>query len=149
MRRSVIKICAVVVLSISMLYSGVAWAIDNCLREHGHSDHATLEHRHDQEHGHDHDLGSSIDHNDFQDPAIPIIHCTSLFHPGEPGAVVASFNLKRLGKAAPLHASFAPEAISPEIKNNLWLQSLFKRILNFSFFPLDHTRHPFSSVLQI
>jgi hypothetical protein len=65
-----------------------------------------------------------------------------------PAAAVASFTLLRLGKVVPLHVSLLPETISPETKNNLWLNSLFRRILTFSF-AFDRTRHLFLSVLQI
>ena len=152
MSRCALKICTVVALSIALMYSGVAWAVDNCLREHGHSDHATLEHHHEQDHHqeqkHRHNHATSENHKDTQDSSLPIIHCTSMLYQIGPAAAVASFTLLRLGKVVPLHVSLLPEAISPETKNNLWLNSLFKRILTFSF-AFDRTRHLFLSVLQI
>jgi hypothetical protein len=152
MNRCVLKICAVVALSIALTYSGAAWAIDSCLREHGHSDHATLEHHHEQDHHqeqkHRHDHATSENHKDSQDPSVPIIHCTSMPYQIGPAAAVASFTLLRLGKVVPLDVSLLPEAISPEAKKNLWLNSLFRRILTFSI-PFDRTRHLFLSVLQI
>ena len=149
MNRCVLKICAVVALSIALTYSGAAWAIDSCLREHGHSDHATLEHHHEQDHHqeqkHRHDHATSENH---KDSSVPIIHCTSMRYQIGPAAAVASFTLLRLGKVVPLDVSLLPEAISPEAKKNLWLNSLFRRILTFSI-PFDRTRHLFLSVLQI
>src|ERR671919_472348 len=152
MSRCALKICTVVALSIALMYSGVAWAVDNCLREHGHSDHATLEHHHEQDHHqeqkHRHNHATSENHKDTQDSSLPIIHCTSMLYQIGPAAAVASFTLLRLGKVVPLHVSLLPEAISPEAKKNLWLNSLFRRILTFSI-PFDRTRDLFLSVLQI
>ena len=139
MREQLLRICAVIVLSVALMYSGVAWAVNNCLREHAHSEHEAAEHHHHEQ--------DSESHKDSHDPSNPIVHCASLFHYAGPSAVVASFNLFRSGKALPLHVSLVPDAFFPDIKTNVWLQSLFKRILTVSF-PIDRP-HLFLSVLQI
>ena len=139
MSRCALKIFAVFLLSLALIYSGVAWAIDNCLKEHAHAEQDVAEHHHDE-----HD---SEDNKDSHDPSNPIVHCTSLFDHAGPSAVVASFNLSKSGKAVPLHISLVPDTVFPEIQSNVWLQSLFKRILAV-WLPTDRP-HLFLSVLQI
>ena len=141
MIRRVLKISVVLALSIALMYSGVAWAIDNCLREAGHShDGAGAEHDHAQQHS-DHDRSS-------KDSPSPIIHCTSLFPEAGPAAVVKSFTLAEAGKILPLYIAAGLDAISEFPRTNVWLQALFKRILTFSS-RFDRTRHLSLSVLQI
>ena len=146
MTGRIFKSCAIIVLAIALLYSGVAWAIDNCLREDGHSHRSAVENHHGQGHGHDH--ASSKNHQDSQQGPAPIIHCRSLFNHVGPGVVVTSFRLGSDGKIVALHASLIPEAGSQEAGNNLWLNSLFRRILTFSL-PFARPRYLFLSVLQV
>lgn len=140
MKRRVFEFCVVITLSIAMLYSGVAWAMENCLRDDAHSSQAASEHRHDSQ--------TPAHHGQPGDPSLPIIHCTSVMHHPGPAALGSSARLTRLWEAVPLSAFLASGAISPEFKNNLWLDALFKRMLTFSFTP-DLPRHLFFSVLQI
>jgi hypothetical protein len=137
------KFCAITVLAVALVYSGVAWA--TCLRD-GHSHDSAVENNHEQGHGHDH-AGSKNQH-DSQEPSAPIIHCTSFFNHVGPGVVVTSFHLESSGKLVALHGALIPEAVSQEARNNLWLNSLFRRILTFSF-SFGRTRHLFLSVLQV
>ena len=139
MGTRVLKISAVLVLSIALMYSGVAWAIDNCLRGTGHSHDAGGEHDHAQQHS---------DDPPSQDASDPIIHCTRLFPEAGPAAVVKSFTLGDAGKILPLYVAPGLGAISQLARTNVWLQALFKRTLIFSS-PFDRTRHLFLSVLQI
>lgn len=139
MSRCAPKIFVVFLLSLALMYSGVAWAIDNCLTEHAHAEQDVAEHHHHEQ--------DSENHKDSHDPSNPIVHCTSLFHHAGPSAVVASFNLFRSSKALPLHVSLIPDAVFPDTKANAWLQSLFKRILTV-WLPTDRP-HLFLSVLQI
>ena len=134
-----LKISALLALSIALMYSGVAWAIDNCLRETGHSHGAEAEHDHAQQHS---------DHSHSQDASQPIIHCTSLLPELGPSAVVKSFTLFETGKALPLYVISTFEAFSPLLSDSAWLQALFKRTLTFSL-RFDRTRHLSLSILQI
>ena len=139
MSERLLRICAIIILSVALMYSGVAWAVNNCLREHAHTEQDVPEHHH-----HEHD---SDNHKDSQGSSNPIVHCTSLFDDAGPSAVVASFNLFRSGKALSLHVSLVPALVFAEIKTNVWLQSLFKRNLTIPF-PPDRP-HLFLSILQI
>ena len=139
MSERLLRICAIIILSVALMYSGVAWAVNNCLREHAHTEQDVPEHHH-----HEHD---SDNHKDSQGPFNPIIHCTSLFNHTGPSAVVASFNLFRSGKALSLNVSLVPDLVFPEIETNVWLQSLFKRVLTVPF--RTDRPHLFLSVLQI
>ena len=134
-----LKISAVLALSVALMYSGVAWAIDNCLRETGHSHGAEAEHDHAHQ---------QSDRDTSQDASDPIIHCTSLFPQAAPAAVVKSFTLVKAEKALALYVTASSHAISEFPRNAVWLQALFKRILTFSL-RFDRTRHLSLSVLQI
>lgn len=140
MTYQIFKPCGLIALSIALLYSGVAWAMERCLRDAGHSNHAASEHRHNPQ--------PSANHNDSQDPSARIIHCTSATHQTGPAALVASAKLSRFSEGVQLKASHRPEAISPEFKNTLWLEALFRKIITFSS-PGNLARHLFLSVLQI
>lgn len=139
MRERLLRICAIIILSVALMYSGVAWAVNNCLREHAHTEQDVEEHRHDHHH--------SEDTKDSHQSSDPIVHCSSLFHHAGPSTIVTSFNLLKSGKALPLYFSSIPDLVFPETKINVWLQSLFKRILTVPF-PTDRP-HLFLSVLQI
>lgn len=139
MSERLLRICAIIILSVALMYSGVAWAVNNCLREHAHTEQDVPEHHH-----HEHD---SDNHKDSQGSSNPIVHCTSLFDDAGPSAVVASFNLFRSGKALPLYFSSIPHLVFPAIETDVWLQSLFKRNLTIPF-PTDRP-HLFLSILQI
>ena len=138
---SVLKIFAVLALSIALMYSGVAWAIDNCLRDAGHShDDAGAEHDHAPHHS---------DHNrPSRDSSDPILHCTSLFPETVPATVVKAFTLAEAGKVLPLYIAADLGAITQSGHTNAWLQALFKRTLTFSSL-FDRTRYLSLSVLQI
>ena len=141
----IFKSCGIIVLAVALLYAGVAWAIDSCLREDGHAHGLAFDNHNDDGHGHDH--ASSNNQQDSEEPSAPIIHCTSFFNHVGPGVVVTSFQLGSAGKVVALHASLISAAVSQEARNNLWLNSLFRKILTFSF-PFDRTRHLFL-VLQV
>ena len=133
------RISAAIVLSIALMYSGVAWAIDNCLSEHAHAAEDVAGHHHDE---HDRE-----DNRDSHHSSNPIVHCSSLFHHPGPSTIVPSFNLSKSGKALPLYFSSILDILAPQTKTNLWLQSLFERNLTVPF-PTDRP-HLFLSVLQI
>ena len=131
---------SVVFLSLFLTYAGVAWALEACLRHDGHSDHSTFE---------DHsDSHSSVGHDHSPDPSPPIIHCTSVAHQVGPAARIASAEIPRSDKVVALDMVSFPYAVPATIRNDLWLEAVFKSIVTFSS-PIDLARHLFLSILQI
>jgi hypothetical protein len=79
---------------------------------------------------------------------VPVIHCTLRIHQVGPAVQVASAGILRSDKSLALHAAFLPDAVAAVLRNDLWLEALFKKILTFSL-PNDLSRHLFLSILQI
>jgi len=131
---------SVVCLSLFLTYAGVAWALEACLRHDGHSDHSTFENHSDSH--------SSVGHDHSPDPSPPIIHCTSVAHQVGPAARTASAESPRSDKGVALDMVSFPYAVSATIRNDLWLEAVFKSIVTFSS-PIDLARHLFLSILQI
>jgi len=131
---------SVVCLSLFLTYAGVAWALEACLRHDGHSDHSTFENHSDSH--------SSVGHDHSPDPSLPIIHCTSVTHQVGPAARIASAEIPRSDKGVALDMVSFPYAVSATLRNDLWLEAVFKRIVTFSS-PIDLARHLFLSILQI
>jgi hypothetical protein len=134
------KPLGIIFLSVLVLYAGVASAFEACLRHDGHSDHGVTEHHHNSE--------ASSQHTHPQDQSVPVIHCTLLIHQVGPAVQVASAEIHPSDKSLALHAAFLPDAVSAVLRNDLWLEALFKKILTFSL-PSDLSRHLFLSILQI
>jgi hypothetical protein len=65
-----------------------------------------------------------------------------------PAARIASLEIPRSDKGVALHMLSFPDAVSAALKNNLWLDAVFRRIVTISL-PIDLARHLFLSVLQI
>jgi hypothetical protein len=127
-------------LSLFLTYAGVAWALEACLRHDGHSDHSTVE---------DHsDSHSSVGHDHSHDAALPIIHCTSVDHQAGPAARIASAEIPRSDKGVALDIVSFPYVVSATLRNDLWLEAVFKRMFTFSL-PIDLARHLLLSILQI
>jgi len=120
-------------LCLFLFYAGVAWALEACLLDHGHSDHAISE--------------ALVSHDPPRDPSIPVIHCTSVNQEVGPMARGASVEVPRSDKVIPLDAAFLHGARSA-LGSGLWLDALFKRATAFPS-PIDLARHLFLSVLQI
>ena len=131
---------SVVFLSLFLTYAGVAWALEACLRHDGHSDHSTFENHSDSH--------SSVGHDHSQDPHLPIIHCNSVTHQVGPAARIASAEIPRSDKGVALDVVSYPYAVSATLRNDLWLEAVFKSIVTFSS-PIDLARHLFLSILQI
>jgi len=131
-------------LSFVVVYSEGAYALAACsVRHRGHEHHASYE------------IGeSSVDHHTMteasspQDSSTPVIHCVPLNQQVGATAQTASFQLTCSHRIIPLHAASFPDPLSPVLKNNLWLEALFKKILTFSL-PNNLSRHLFLSILQI
>jgi hypothetical protein len=140
MSRQFLKPCGILALSIALLYSGVAWTMEACMRHDGHSDHRVTEDHHNSE--------ASSRHTHPEDQSAPVIHCTLLIHQVGPAVQVAATEIHPSDKSLALHAAFLPVAVSDVLRNDLWLEALFKKILTFSL-PNDLSRHLFLSILQI
>ena len=130
--------------SFVLVYAGAAYALVACLVNHR-----------DHEHRASHEVDeSSVNHHAMteasssQDSSAPVIHCTPLNQQVGATARTASFELTRSDRITPLHAASFPEPLSPALKNNLWLEALFKKILTFSL-PNNLSRHLFLSILRI
>jgi hypothetical protein len=134
-----LKACGILALSIALLYSGVAWTMEACMRHDGHSDHRVTEDHHNSE---------ALPQHTHPEDQSPVIHCTLLIHQVGPAAQVASAGIQCSDKSLALHAAFLPDAVSAVLKNDLWLEALFKKILTFSL-PNDLSLHLLLSVLQI
>ena len=131
---------SVIFLSLFLTYAGVAWALEACLRHDGHSDHSTFENRSD--------FHAQVVHDHSQAPSLPVIHCTSVTHQVGPAARIASAEIPRSDKGVALHMVSLPDAVSAVLRNDLWLEAVFKRIVTVSL-PIDFSRHLFLSVIQI
>jgi hypothetical protein len=130
----------VIILSLFLMYAGIAWVFEACLSPDGHSDHSAFENRSDfhVEVGHDHS----------QDRSLPIIHCAPVTQEVGPAARIASGEMPRSYKSVALYMVPFPYAVSAALGNDLWLDAVFKRIVTFSL-PIDLARRLFLSILQI
>jgi hypothetical protein len=140
MSRQFLKPCGILALSIALLYSGVAWTMQACMRHDGHSDHRVTEDHHNSH--------VSSQHTHPEDQSVPVIHCTLLIHQVGPAVQVAAAEISRSNKSDALHMVSLPDAVSAVLRNNLWLEAVFKRIVTVSL-PIDFARHLFLSILQI
>jgi hypothetical protein len=129
-----------ILLSLFLTYAGIAWALHACLRHDGHSDHSTFENRSD--------FHAQVVHDHSQAPSLPRIHCTSVNHQVGPAARIASAEIPRSDRGVAVAMVSFPYTVSATLRNDLWLEAVFKRIVSFSL-PIDLARHLFLSVLQI
>lgn len=133
------KRISLILLSLLLLYGSVAWALDLCLRHDDHSPRtATENHR---------GLEALPEHSYPQESSVPVIHCTPVSQEVGPAAQVIQAGFSRPDKEASFQTPLLPEALSPAVRDNLWLEP-FRKILTFSL-PHDLSRHLFLSVLQI
>ncbi|HEX9274279.1 MAG TPA: hypothetical protein VGA01_18945 [Candidatus Binatia bacterium] len=110
------------------------------MRHDGHSDHRVAEDHHNSE--------ALPQHTHPEDQSVPVIHCTLLIHQVGPAVQVASAEIPRTDKGVALHMVSLPDAVTVVVRNNLWLEAVFKRIVTGSL-PIDLARHLFLSILQI
>jgi hypothetical protein len=135
-----VKKILIIFLSLLIFYSGIAWALEACLRHGVHSDHGTVENRSDS-----HVL---VGHDDPRDPSVPVVYCIPASQEIGPMARIASAQIPRPDKGAALYMVSLSDAVSSQLKNDLWLAAVFRRIVTFSL-PIDLARYLFLSVLQI
>ena len=131
---------SVIFLSLFLSYAGVAWALEACLGHADRSDHAIQEHHPDS--------NTLVGHDHPQDPSETVIHCARLSQQLGPAVRIASAEISRPDKGFALHMGPISDAVSATLRNDLWLDAVFRRIITISF-PVALARHLFLSVLQI
>lgn len=136
----ILKICAVSALSLALLYSGAVWAMAGCLYDGGHSHRVAMEDHHETQ--------AASDFNHHQNASMPVLHCAPVNAQGCPGARGALAEISRPDKGGALYTASLSLAAFDVLRNDLWLEALFKRIVTFSI-PPDLARHLFLSVLRI
>lgn len=139
MSGRVFKSCAIIALSMAFLYSGVAWAMEACVRHDSHADYAAVQEHHlshrSLEHAHAHD-------------SVPVIHCGSWSDQAGPAVRRTSTEIRRSDKSVAFHPASPPGTHSAVLRNDLWLEAVFRKLAEF-FLPVDLDRHLFLSVFQI
>ena len=135
-----VKSCVVIALCFAVLYAGVAWAMERCLRHESDPEQFAMGDRHDS--------NSASEFNHSQDPSGPIIHCALVSEQVGPAARGASAEVSRSDRGVGLRGVSIPLALFTVPRNDLWLEALFKRIVTFSR-PADLARHLILSVLRI
>jgi len=111
-----------------------------CLRSHIHSEDAAIDDHHKSQ--------EAFESSRSKDPSVPVIHCRPMSDEVGPAARLASTEIRRSEKGVSLDAGSPRNALSAVLRNDLWLEALFKRIVTFSL-PIDLSRHLFLSVLRI
>jgi len=130
----------VIFLSLFLTYAGIAWAFEACLRHDGHSDHSTFVNRSESH--------AQVAHDHSQGTSLSIIHCPPVTHQMGPAARIASAEIPRPDKGVVLAMVSVHSAVSATLRNDLWLEAVFKRIVTISL-PIDLARRLFLSILQI
>ena len=140
MSGRLLRSCAIIALSLALLYSGVAWAMAACFDNESHSEHVVMEdHHHSRT-----TWGSS--HSD--DPFLPIVHCASVTQELGPVARAASTEIGRVDRAVAFHSALPAATLYTVIGNDLWLDAVFRRAAAI-LLPSDFSRHLFLSTLRI
>ncbi len=131
---------SIIVLSLLLVYSGVAWTFESCPVDGSHPGHAASEH-----HTHSH-LVAMNDH-EVGHP-IPIIHCGILNWQLDSAVAVAGTETSPRKKAVVFHPACCGDAVSAELTSALWLEGVFKNIRAYSL-AKDLAIHLFFSNLRI
>lgn len=133
------KRLGVIILSILILYAGVAWALEKCWHPEGHADHLSSENHQDSY--------SSLRHSHPSDDSAPLIHCLFIHNRVGPATKTATTTLSRPIEAVSLFGSHATLAVSMGLSAQIPPGSL-SRNLTFSFLAgIPH--HLYLSVLHI
>jgi len=128
-----------IVLSILVLYAGVAWALEKCWAREGHADYVASETHHDSH--------SSLRHSHPSDDSFSLIHCCSLADRVGLAAKTAVTRLPRPIEEISLDRYRSVLPVSVGLSGSGLLISL-RRNLTFSFHAgIPH--HLYLSVLHI
>jgi hypothetical protein len=117
----------VVFLSAILIYSGVAWTMENCMRHHDHSG-TQLKKLHN-----DPELSPEGSHS--QEDSTPIIHCAPAVDEIGPALYTFAGQTSRLSEGLLIRQSVFSGAITPFLENSLWLETVFR---NPTFFTSKH-----------
>lgn len=129
----------IIVLSILVLYAGVAWALEKCWDREGHGDHLASETHHDSH--------SSLRHSHPSDDSSPLIHCFSLANRVGPATKTVTTRLSPPIEGVSLFGLHSILAVSIGLSGPIPLVSLIRN-LTFSFHAgIPH--HLYLSVLHI
>jgi len=130
----------IVLLSILVLYAGVAWTLEKCLDRESHADHAD----HLASENHHDDSNSSVGLSHASDDSLSLIHCFSSPNRVGPAMKTTTARLPRpieVASLIPFHST-APASIRLSSPVSL------RKILAFSFYA-GIPDHLFLSVLHI
>jgi len=134
------KRIALILFSLVLIYGGVAWALEKCLR---HDD----QHEHSSEARDSHSRGSTLV-SDSRESSRPIVHCPTAEMRIGPAAQSGSAHLNRGHRTTTVHAPLFYQPVAPAFRNYLWLDAVFRGISAFSH-PDNLGLHLLFSVLQI
>lgn len=123
------KLAGIVFLCLILLYSGVAWALEACLNQDGHADHAASLPGHPQNSAH-----SVADNHDSPDRAAASLHCLDSHDPIGPALQSSSAAYRASSsREAVLKAVFSPGFTTTSQAGDFWLRAPFRRFFSFSF----------------
>jgi hypothetical protein len=134
------KRIGVIVLSIFVLYGGVASALEKCWAREGHADHLASETHHDSY--------SSLGHSHPSDDSVSLIHCCSFGNRVGPATKTAATNLHRPIEGVSLDKAHSILSTASMELSLTRLLIFLRRILTFSFYS-DLGQHLLLSVLRI
>ena len=129
MSRHFVKSSGVVFLCMILLYSGVAWALEACLHQDGHADHAAS--LHSQTRRSDHSISDGLA---SPDGAPASLHCLDSHDPV--GPTLQSSSASRVApstRGAVLKAFFSPQSVATSQARDFWLRAPFRRFSSLSF----------------
>ena len=133
------KRLGIIILSILVLYAGVAWALEKCWAREGHADYVASETHHDSH--------SSLRHSHPSGDSFSLIHCCSFANGVGPATKTAVTRLPRPIEEISLDRYRSVLPVSVGLSGSGLLISL-RRNLTFSFHAgIPH--HLFLSVLHI
>ena len=133
MSGQVVKLGAVIALSLALLYSGVAWAMEVCVGHDEHRDHVLTQNHHASQ-------VSSKDTNAHD--AVPVIHCVSLNEQIGHAVRVTSTEIRRSENGVAIHAASFSCTLFATRPNALWPEALFRKA-HTSSLSSDLARHLF------
>jgi len=134
------KRLGIIILSILVLYAGVAWALEKCWDREGHADHLASETHHDSH--------FSLGHPHPWDDSFALIHCFSFANGVGPATKTAVTNLDRRIEGVSLKTSHSILSAASMELSRVRLLIFLRRIPTLSFHS-DLGQHLLLSVLRI
>lgn len=128
------------VLCVALAYSGVAWAVADCLTDGEDKRHGAVDYHDDSQ--------PTPEQDASKHPLVPIIHCPSLLNGAAPVVMVASTTLTRSKRHVSLYESSLSKIILQQFKSGLWVQSVLNEVFACSS-PTNSARRLFLCILQI